>query len=185
MALEMLAVDWRQKPNSRERIMFFAAMAACCLGFFRACWSPSAEKMTTIRAELEKVKQEKVVATQLGAALAPSATPSSPGTPVALTSVGSLTDVQQAIDTIAQPLMLKGVQLVDVKVEELQREGNLVREKVELKLVGSFYAVAEYLELAENLPAPLVIEDFSIASKDDRSGKVTTTIKGSFYGMVK
>lgn len=180
-----LAVDWRQKPNSRERIMFFAAMAACCLGFFRACWSPSAETMTKLQKELEKVEQEKKVSLQLGLSHATSSAMPASYKPATLTGVGSLADVQDAIDTIAQPLSLKGVQLTDVKVEELQREGELVREKVELKLVGSFYAVAEYLEFAENLPAPLVIEDFSIASNDDRSGRVTTTIKGSFYGTVK
>lgn len=185
MALEMTSVDWRQKPNSRERIMFFAALAACCLGFFRACWSPSAETISDIQEQMKKIEQEKKVAVQLGGVSAPSSTTPSPIKTGVLAGVGSLAEVQQAIDSIAQPLLLKGVHLMDIKVDELEREGNVVCQKVELKLSGSFYAVAEYLEAAETLPAPLVIEDFSIATNDDKSGRVTTTIKGSFYGMDK
>lgn len=184
MALEMVAIDWRQKPNNRERIMFFAAMVGCCLAFFRACWSPGHEAMLEMQGQIDKARQEQKVAVQLGASRAPSAAAVSvaPGVKMAL---GSIQDVQMAIDAIAQPLLLKGVQLTEVKASEIEREGKLVRQKVELKLVGSFYAVAEYLEVVENMPAPLVIEDFSIATNDDKSGRVTTTIKGSFYGMDK
>lgn len=184
MALEMLSIDWRQKPNARERIMFLVAMALGLLGFFRACWAPGHETMSEIQDQMNKVKQEQKVAAQLG-----SAKVSSPETPAskvgALSGAGSIQDVQQAIDDIAQPLLLKGVQLVEVNATELERESNVVRQKVTLKLVGSFYAVAEYLEAVENMPAPLIIEDFSITSNDDKSGKVTTIIKGNFYGMDK
>lgn len=185
MAFEMLSVDWRQKPNARERIMFFAVLAVGCLGFFRACWSPSNETIRELRGEIEKVNQEKKVAAQLGPAQTPS--PAAPmlaktGT---MDGIGSLRDVRQATDAIAQPLLLKGVLLTGLNAAELEREGNIVRQKVELNLVGSFYAVAEYLDAVEHMPAPLIIEDFSMTSNDDKSGRVTTTIKGSFYGMDK
>jgi hypothetical protein len=184
MALEMQPIDWRQQPNSRERIMFFAALVGCCLAFFRACWSPGHDSIVEIQERIDKVQQEQKVAAQLGASKVPSATP----TPVmrgVLENVGSIKDAQMAIDTIAQPLLLKGVSLTSMRASEIEREGRVVRQKVDLILVGSFYAVAEYLEAAEKLPSPLVIEDFSIATKDDRSGRVTATIKGSFYGMDK
>lgn len=186
MALEILTVDWRQKPNMRERIMFLTVLVVGCLGFFRACWAPSHAAMVELHAEIEKINQEKKVAAKLLPANIP---PSKAMTPTrtagTLDGAGSIRDVQQAIDTVAQPLLLKGVQLAEIKVAELEREGNVVRQKLEMKLLGSFYAVAEYLEAIENLSAPLIIEDFSIDSNDDKSGKVKTMVKGSFYGMDK
>lgn len=184
MPLGLQTVDWQQKPNARERIMFFAAMAVFLLGFLKACWFPSRSAISELREEIEKLGQEKKVAAQLipagstpGAAVVPQGD--------ALTGAGSIQDVQSAIENIAQPLLLKGVKLMGVKSADLEREGNMVRQKVDLQLAGSFYSVAEYLEAVETLPAPLVIEDFSITLNDDKSGRVNATIKGSFYGMDK
>lgn len=185
MALNIESFDWRQKPNSRERIMFIVAMVGCCLAFFRACWSPSRESMMEIRGRIDKVKQEQKVAAQLGVSKAPKAATTAPVKVGVLTNVGTIKDVQEALDAIAQPLLLKGVRLTDLRVSEMEREGKVVRQKVDVTLMGSFYAVAEYLEAAEKLSSPLMIEDFSIATNDDKSGRVTAIIKGSFYGMDK
>lgn len=184
MPLGLQSVDWQQKPNVRERIMFFAAMAVFFLGFLKACWFPSRSAIADLHDEIDKLHQEKKVAMQLRPDIAAPGGAPIAASPV-LTGAGSIKDVQSAIKNISQPLVLKGVKLLGVKVEELERDGNVVRQKVEMQLSGSFYSVAEYLEVVETLPAPLVIEDFSISLNDDKSGRVTTMIKGSFYGMDK
>lgn len=184
MPLGLQTVDWQQKPNARERVMFFATLAVFFLGFLKACWFPSRSAISDLREEIDKLSKEKKVVAQL---VTTAPTPAGVVVPQGnvLTGAGSIQDVQSAIESVAQPLLLKGVKLLGVKSADLEREGNMVREKVELQLAGSFYSVAEYLEVVETLPAPLVIEDFSITLNDDKSGKVTAMIKGSFYGMDK
>lgn len=179
------SVDWRQKPNARERTIFLAAMAVFFLGFLKACWFPSRLAISEIKDEIAKAEQEKKVALQMQAAPQQAATPGAPQVSRPLVGVGSIQDVQSAIQKIAQPLLLKGVTLLGVQTSELEREGNMVRQKVELLLSGNFYAVGEYLEAIETLPAAFVIDDFSISLNDDKSGKVMATVKGSFYGMDK
>lgn len=162
--------------------MFFAAMGVFLLGFLKACWFPSREAISLIHEELDKVTQEQ----KLSAQLQPTHGETSVVVkPVTMLGAGSISDVQSAIEKLSQPLLLKGVNLSSMKASDLEREGNMVREKVELQLTGNFYSVAEYLEALETLPAPLVIEDFAIALNDDKSGKVLATIKGSFYGIGK
>ncbi len=181
MLLGMQSVDWQQKPNARERIMFFAAMGVFLFGFFKTLWFPSHASIDELRDELEKLTQEQKVAAQL---LSSGPTLVSPKL-APLSGAGTIKDVQAAVQRISQPLLLKGVILTSMKASELEREGNMVREKMELQLSGNFYSIAEYLEALEALPAPLVIEDFAITLNDDKSGKVVATIKGSFYGMDK
>lgn len=177
------SVDWQQKPNPRERIMFMAALVVFFLGFMKACWFPSRSAISDIKQEIQKVEQEQSTAIALqqtpseAAPQAPTAAPQS--------GVGSVKDVRGAIATISQPLLLRGVKLLDVKAGDLEHEGRLVSQKVELKLSGSFYAVAEYLEALEALPAALVIEDFSLALNDAKSAKVFADIKGRFYGTTQ
>ncbi len=182
MPFGLQSMDWLQKPNARERVMFFAALAVFFLGFLKACWFPSRSALSDLHEEIAKVHQETRVASQLRPA-----TQATVGAPASVggvpTAVGSIQDVQSAIDTVAQPLLLKGVKLLGVKIQDLERDGNMVRQKVEMQLAGSFYSVAEYLEAVEGLKAPFVIEDFSISLNDDKSGKVTATVKGGFYGQ--
>lgn len=185
MAFGLESIDWRQKPNSRERTIFLAAMGVFFLGFLKACWFPSRAAITEIKDHIAKAEQEKKVAVQMQAAPQPAAASGAPQVGRPLAGVGSIKDVQSAIQKIAQPLLLKGVTLMGVQTAELEREGNMVRQKVELLLNGNFYAVGEYLEAIETLPAAFVIDDFSISLNDDKSGKVTATVKGSFYGMDK
>ncbi|PIR21193.1 MAG: hypothetical protein COV45_00165 [Deltaproteobacteria bacterium CG11_big_fil_rev_8_21_14_0_20_47_16] len=179
------SVDWQQKPNARERTMFFAAMIVFFLGFLKACWFPSRSALSDLKEELHKLEQEKSVSIHLQAT--PQAGATIPQIPQSgsTAGIGSLKDVQSAIGTISQPLLLRGVKIQEVKTTDLEHEGNIVSQNVELQLVGSFYSMAEYLESLESLPAPLVIEDFSLALNDDRSGKVLADIKGRFYGMDK
>lgn len=180
----MISIDWHQHPNARERIMFMAAMAVFLLGFLKACWFPSRSAIAELHGQLEKVSQEKHVAAQLAP---PSGTPPpagvSPPPSARMGGAGRIQDVQSALERLSQPLLLKGVNLMSLKSSDLEREGTTVRKKVELQLSGNFYSVAEYLESLESLPAPLVIEDFAIALNDDKSGRVTALVKGSFYGM--
>ncbi len=185
MPLGMQSVDWQQKPNARERVMFFATLAVFLLGFLKACWFPSRSAISDLHEEINKLHQEKKIAVQLRPAM-----PSDGTTPVSskmasLVGVGSIQDVQMAIEKVAQPLLLKGVTLRGMKSADLERDGNMVRQKVELQLSGSFYSIGEYLEAIESLPSAFVIDDFSIALNDDKSGKVTAMIKGSFYGQDK
>lgn len=162
--------------------MLFATLGVFLLGFLKACWFPSRAAIEELRGELEKVGQEHRISAQLkpvqGAA--PVATPTA-----TMTGAGTIPDVQSAIEKLSQPLLLKGVALTSLKSSDLEREGNMVRQKVELQLTGNFYSVAEYLEALEALPAPLVIEDFAIAVNDDKTSRVLATIKGSFYGTDK
>lgn len=184
MPLSLQNVDWNQRPNTRERTMFFAALAVFLLGFMKACWFPSRATISDIQEEMAKVEQEKKVALQMRAAPQQAGTSAVPAAR-SLAGVGSIQDVQLAIQKIAQPLLLKGVNLMGVKASDPEREGTMIRQKVELDLSGNFYAVGEYLEAIEALPAAFMIGDFSISLNDDKSGKVTANIKGSFYGQDK
>lgn len=185
MPLGLQSVDWQQKPNARERIMFFATLAVFFLGFLKACWFPSRSAITDVRAEIEKIGQEKKVSAQLRPAVSATGNVPAISKTEVLNGVGSIKEVQSAIEKIAQPLLLKGITLRGVKAAEVERDGSMVRQKVEIQLAGSFYSLGEYLEAIETLPSAFVIDDFSIALNDDKSGKVSAVIKGSFYGMDK
>lgn len=185
MPLGLQSVDWQQKPNSRERIMFFATLIVFLLGFLKACWFPSRSAISDLHVEMAKVAQEKRISAQLNpTVVVPGAVPVTLKTET-LSGVGSIKDVQSAIEKIAQPLLLKGITLQGVKVGDVERDGNVVRQKVEMQLSGSFYSLGEYLETIESLPSSFVIDDFSITLNDDKSGKVVAIVKGSFYGMDK
>jgi Tfp pilus assembly protein PilO len=175
------SIDWQQKPNSRERVIFFAALFVFFLGFMKACWLPSREAISELKGELQKAEQELGTVRHLQAS--PEAGSSQAPQPASLSGVGSLKDVRSAITTISQPFLLRGVKMTGVQASDLEHEGSLVSQKVELNLSGSFYSMAEYLEAIESLSAPIIIEDFSLTLNDVKLGRVSAIVKGRFYGM--
>lgn len=183
MDLKLSSVDWQQKPNKRERTMFLVALVVFLFGFMKACWLPSRQAIDELHDAMNKAEQEKRVATQLrttpAASTAPTAAPTSNMPKLA---AGTIKDVEGAVQAISEPLLLNGVVITGFKQTELQREGNFVRQQVELNLQGNFFMIGGYLEALEKLPAPLVIEDFSMSLGDDKSSKITVALKGSFYG---
>ena len=179
------AVDLRQKPNQREKIIFAAALLIFSFGFLKSCWAPSRQSIAAVKDQLKNMetqKEELAKMTNLPEALqktnaaAPNLLQKSPS------GVGSMKDVENALHSLSQPMMLKGVELTGIKFTDLVREGPLARQKVELELAGSFTNVGRYVDSIESLATPFIIEEFSMMVKDEKSSRVATEIKGSFYG---
>jgi hypothetical protein len=180
--MKLGSVDWRQKPNPRERIIFFGTLVVMLFGFVKSCWLPSREAISILKEDLTKVEQEAQVAREM------KDMPTQPLSAVptmispALRGIGKVRDVDNIVKLFSQPLLLKGVQIKAVKISPPEHEGNMVRRRLELTVTGNFYAVGQYIESLEGFETPYIIEDFSMVRGGDKSSMVTVTLKGLVYG---
>lgn len=176
-------INWTQKPNRREKAVFALALLIFFGVFLRSCWVPSRRAIRTIQEQMAPLESEQAVLAK-AANLKPLVTAQTGEVFDILGEdkghfMGSLKNVEQILKQLSDSSLLRGLALKKSTFSEIEREGPLAKRGVELELVGSLSSLGRYIEALESLPAPLLIESFSIVPSD---GRLSAQIKGNIYG---
>jgi len=176
-------VDWTQKPNRREKIIFAVALLIFFSAFVKSCWIPSHSAIGIIQEQMASLEVQKNALAQ-AANLKPLVTASSGKEFDILEEkkghlMGSLKDMEQILKQLSDSTLLRGLVIKKSTFSEIEREGEMAKRGVELEVEGSLSSIGHYIEALESLPAPLLIESFSIIPSDDR---LLAQIKGNIYG---
>lgn len=177
-----MKLNLRQKPNSRERIIFFMALVAFGFVFYRiGIMAPNAV-ISKLETELKTLETEKVQliqksATQLQGNLQPKAQAHSN----AMNWIGKKQNLDRATDSLIQAAHDNRVPVIKFNFPESKEKGNLSFRPINVSLSGSLAELGGYLERAEHLPIPLVVDRLSLEPSVDFAGIVTLRIEGGFY----
>lgn len=178
------AIDLNQKPNQRERIIFALALLFFLVTFVRSCWVPSHRAISEVKNQLRLMEAERGTLAQVSQLKTVIKKTKGEDIPLPLTKpmafVGSVKEMEATLGRLSEPRILKGVRLLKSRFAEMEREGNLLRRRIELELVGGFQGLGRYLNALESMPAPLWIEAFSIKTGGD---KLSAKVRGSVYGI--
>src|SRR3989338_3369471 len=164
--------DWAQKPNPREKIIFALVLLVLVFNFFKAFWLPTRNTIKTLKTQIEAMEVEKEEMGRFTQVQTGISTSKSSRT------LPALEKIDDAVQHLSQPNLLRGLTLVDSKFTKPTTGGGIVQQQAELILRGSFQAVARYIEATESLSTPLFIETFSIGVTDDNFRGVLLTLKG-------
>lgn len=178
--MKLSSIDLSQRPNRREKLIFFISLVIFVAGFFKTCWTPSRSSIAELEEQIVYMENQKVQLSQDGVVNAD--TPSSSISHDTLKFASSMDDFNQFTKLASQPLLLKGVELKESHFSDIEVEGKIHRQEIKFTLKGSFRAVGNYINEIEKLTPPFVIESFSLQGGDNKLGKVTIDLVGSVYG---
>jgi hypothetical protein len=189
MALQITFVRWREVPNSRERLIFFAALLAFVLVFLRSCWFPSREALSEVQARLEGALKEKEAFIQAQKQLGTQSQEVEPNAGSAVLASYEPWAHKIArnpsgwvMQEITNPLLTKGIQVTGIEFQDPVRQGRVTTQEFTVSLLGSFPFLGRYMERLDRLSAPLLIPRWEITSLEEGAAGVTLTLEGVVYG---
>lgn len=180
-ALETLKYRLQQKPNSRERLIFFVAMAAFLFGFVKACAMESSKSVSSLQERLDKALAEQA---QLGVAPSPLTATAAHPSKSDLSSVkwvGDKQAVNLSSDRLVQAARDNGIIIRKISLPDFKTKGNFLYKPISLTLAGSMGDLGRYIETSERLQVPLVIENISLEHSTEFEDLLTLRIEGGFY----
>jgi hypothetical protein len=180
-SLSTIQEKLQQKPNSRERIIFFVALAAFAFGFYKAFIVESNNAVSTLQEQLDKVIAEQDQLKAISAV--PMAQGKQPADPklAHVKWVGDKRSVGFASDALIRAARDSGIILLKVGLPEFKDKQNFLYKPVSLTLTGSLGDLGRYIENSEQLEVPLVIENLSLEHSNEFEDLLTLRIEGGFY----
>jgi len=178
-SLSSIQEKLHQKPNSRERIIFFVSLVAFVFGFFKACVVESNTSVSALQEQLDKAVAEQE---QIKASSVP--TPQGKQADAATAHVkwvGDKRAVNFASDALIRSARDSGIILLKVGLPEFKDKQNFQYKPVSLTLSGSLGDLGRYIENSEHLEVPLVIENLSLEHSTEFEDLLTLRIEGGFY----
>lgn len=172
-----------QKLNSRERIMFLVMLLVGSGGFLKSCVMASNAVIKESEQKLSDLDAEKKRLEQIVTA-AQSAEPTSPVASNSKNWTASSADLASAADAILQSFRLKNLRLSKSVISDVtanKDNSSLFQRDVTLQVDGTLSRVGAYLAYLENMPAPLVINQFSLQPTKDQPEMVRLDITGGVY----
>lgn len=179
--IETIKYKLQQKPNSRERLIFFVALAAFLFGFVKACAMESTKAVSALQ---EKVDQALTEQTQIAQASAPVPAKSSQAANSSLSAVkwvGDKRAVNLSSDRLVQAARDNGIIIRKISLPDFKAKGNFLYKPISLTLAGSMGDLGRYIETSERLQVPLVIENISLEHSTEFEDLLTLRIEGGFY----
>ena len=184
ISLETLRLSLRQKPNSRERVIFFLAIIVLSFVFVKSCALKSHSAYSSMKEQLDRALVEKAALLKP----APQANivndskkDDAQSRAARLSWIGNKESANFASDSLVQSAQVNGILLVKFSLPEYKEKKNFLYKPVSLTLAGSLTDIGRYLEKSEQLAIPLVIENIAIETNHDFSDLVTLRIEGGFY----
>ncbi|MBI4209805.1 MAG: hypothetical protein HY538_08915 [Deltaproteobacteria bacterium] len=190
MALQITSVRWREVPNSRERLIFLAALLAFVLVFLKSCWFPSREALSEVQAHLEEAFKEKEAFVQAQRQFGAQSQKVEPHAGSAVLASYEEWAHQIArnpsgwvMQEMTNPILTKGLQVTGVEFPDPVRQGRVTTQEFTVSLLGSFPFLGRYLERLDRLSAPLLISHWEILSlEEEGAAGVKLTLEGIVYG---
>lgn len=189
METSLSNINWHQRPNKREKIIFFITIFIFLFGFIKSCWQPSSGAIGTVKADIKTTQTERQTLQNLASNMS--------GDMESTINISKeeweLFDkmakkIAAAPDAIlmrefSSPAILRGVKLSEIKFDKKKDEGGIIKQKWSMTLIGSFLSIGSYVENIENLPILLIINNVNIHTlKESKVGHVSATIEGVAYG---
>lgn len=172
---EFISIDLNKKPNRRESAIFIAVLVLFSFAFVKSCIIPSQEALSKINQKIKESSAEKTN----------------------LLSVEKIVDSEQlgqkkwfgpkgAINFTTSELLRNFAQdevtLFRSRLGTPEQVGPLRKQTVAAYVRGNFSNILKLIYFVEALPAPLVIEQFSIKRvSQEKSGKIELDLKGAIY----
>jgi len=176
-----------QKPNSRERLIFFAAMLAMSAVFVRSCVLTSTKAVRTVQEEIQKAdteRQQYMTAIQMAKAKKLAADVKAAGMKKKkLPFVGPKGSLEEVVEVVAQPAHLHSVKLSRTQFSEVKDADALSRRDAAIGFAGTFISARNYLEYLESTSIPMVIERFSLEVEDEQPNQVNIDVQGGFHAL--
>jgi|GEM_PF-5557262 len=180
-AMETVKYRLQQKPNSRERLIFFVAMAAFIFGFVKACAMESIKSVSSLQEQLDKALTEQTQIAADSSPVAPSTVQPARGDLSSVKWVGDKRAVNLSSDHLVQAARDNGIIIRKISLPDFKAKGNFLYKPISLTLAGSMGDLGRYIEISERLQVPLVIENISLEHSTEFEDLLTLRIEGGFY----
>jgi hypothetical protein len=169
-------IDLKQKPNKREKTIFFVALCLIFAVFLKQCAWPSYVTLNATQEQFKELRNQRV---ELESLTTPQVVTN---LPVQKQWVGtSKEDLDNAIDEITESLYLQRVKILKIQFSDLAKKQNMSTRDVTLTLKGGFEAIGQYIEHLENMHAPLVIKSISLQPDGDDPSNIVVNLSGGVY----
>ncbi len=175
---ELLKVNLKQKPNTRETIIYSVALIFVCFSLCRHLIYGPYSAIADAKRQLVPLEEERTHIAQLLAM---------PEKFVVATKarrwVGNSPEAfDGAAEEITNLIHQKGVTIQKLQLGAVQKEGAFTSRDASLTILGSYDTLGRFIEHLEGMPAPLVIQALSMQPDVDNPDNVVVNLKGSIYG---
>lgn len=167
-------VDLTKQPNKREKILIVSAITLSFIALLNYTVLP---QFSAISEEHEKVTQLLVQKQTLEVL---SKQPEQVA-PQKLAFIGTKQDVFNASDDMFEPLFLRELIIESGQLSDLVN-ADISSLSAQIRVVGEFYDLLNYVKYLEQLRAPMVIDYLSLGQVKNNGNQLIMEIKGAFYG---
>ncbi|MFH1874378.1 MAG: type 4a pilus biogenesis protein PilO [Pseudomonadota bacterium] len=180
--------DLRGMPNAREKIIFLLTVIVCLFVFFKSCWYPSQRAISSVKSDIEVIKKEQTKVEKAQKEAKKNVKQVWSGTEEIREKYNqyakkvALEPDSFLMREFSNPVLLKDIRLVAVNFADNKNDGNIITQKFDLSLSGSFVSILDYLNRLDKLPLLLVLNEINIDSEENKQGRVTLEINGVAYG---
>ena len=162
-------MNLRKKPNKREKILFAVMLAVVGLtGFKLLVWNDF-QAIQITKAQIAMVTPQYQIVHSQNSVLPKK-------------WVGTNGDVQDALETILDSAHTGELKITKSEFSSVKTDDGKQKREVNLVVLGSYAALERYLHHLENMPAPVVIQTFSLQRSAADSDELTLEVSGAIYG---
>lgn len=166
-------INWNKllfkKPDKREKIVFFLMLVVIPAAIYKSYLSDDIRAIGDAKAKITAARVKPVGKTKLPTSKEKS-------------WVGTIEAVRDAPEAALSSSSSQNVKVTKSQFSPMTPEGNRQKREVTLSAMGSYYALEQYLNYLEDMPAPLVIHNFSIQKSASSSEVLNLEISGVIYG---
>lgn len=173
MKFDSLLKRLRQKPDTREKILFGIMLGSFIIFFLKSCAWTNHQKVSELKASITNIQQQqKELLVQR---------PTQTQTPQKRW-VGTQSGIQDASEIALNSYYLPGIKIIKNELSPVTTEEGLQKRELKMSVTGSYQALETYLNYLENRPVPAVINDFVIKISDEDHDILILELSGGLYG---
>lgn len=185
MTLGSLKLTLQQKPNSRERLIFLAAILVFIVVFFKACVTENKKviddlqgKVDTGITERKELDKQAALAKQIALGLASKSVKSDSAR---IQWIGKKGGANRAADDLVKGAQENNVYLVKYSLADAKDKQNYLFKAVNITVAGALADLGRFIESSERLSIPLVIDRLAFEQSPDSADYITLRLEGGFY----
>lgn len=184
--LKNVSSTLRQKPSSRERLMFFVALAAVAFLFVRTgVLAPMNAKEKLVETlEAGKKEQAELEKRAIATAGKPSKSNEKEEDQPGINWIGQPKLIDAATEALVINAKRNNITLLKFNFSPQDFKEGHVFKPISLTLTGALADLGRYLESTEHLAVPLVVSRLSFEPSSDFANVVTLRVEGGFYAKM-
>ncbi|MBI2091582.1 MAG: hypothetical protein HYT75_01115 [Deltaproteobacteria bacterium] len=190
MNIHLSSVDWQQRPNRREKIIFACSVLIFFAVFLKSCWYPSNKAIGVAKSELKGIIEEKIALERNAGLLQDTDAKGKLWTGTPDERVAYIKMAQRVSESpnvvlmkeFSNPALLRDVKLSNIDFPDQKNESGMIKQQWKINVNGAFVSVGKYIERLEGLPMLLFIDNITFNSANDPFGRVNAEVEGTVYG---